>query len=231
MNDTHHKLSRIILAHAALSAAVSFVSSVKTRGLHRSTVFLALGVGLPAVGELLATGPLKLLRHRTRPRIAGVPLGILLGWYCVINGSLVVAERVLARLPISESQRRAALPPVAVLVGTSLDLVLDPCGLDIGLWEWRSDGACATEIEGPNDGSGVPIINYLGWILSVSGVVYIYGYFSEDDGFSGESCVPGLLLLPYYLAAVAWAIRSRNFRYLLYSAAFPTALGMGLRRR
>ncbi len=231
MNDADHKLSKIVLTHAALSAAVGFASSVRTRGLRRSTAFLALGVGLSAIGELLATGPLKLLRHRTRPRIAGVPPGVLLGWYCVINGSFTVAERVLARLPMRAGRQRASLPMTAALVGTSLDLVLDPCGLDVGLWEWRSDGLYAADVEGSNGRRGVPLVNYLGWIPLVSSVVYVYERCSGDGDQASESRVPGLLLLPYYLVAVAWAVRERRFHYVLCSALFPAALYAALEKR
>lgn len=230
MDDADPRLSKILLAGAALGATLNLADSVRERGPRNALTLFALGIGLPAIGELLATGPLKLLRHRTRPRVAGVPLGILLGWYCAINGSLTVAGRALARLPIGENRGLLALPIGAALAGTSLDLILDPCGLDAGLWEWRSDGTYAADVEGPNGRSGVPVTNYLGWISLVSGVVYVYEHLSEDDGFSGGSRVPGLILLPYYLAAVVWAIKERKFRYLLYSVSFPVALGMGLRR-
>jgi hypothetical protein len=33
-----------------------------------------------------------------------------------------------------------------------------------------------------------------------------------------------LLLLPYYLATVGWAVKRRKFGYLLLSAPFPVAL-------
>ncbi len=231
MNNADPRLSRLILAHAIPSATLNLVDSVRTRGLRRAIVLLVLAVGLPTVGELLATGPLKLLRHCTRPRIAGVPLGVLLGWYCVINGSLTVAERVLARLPMREGRQQASLPITAALVGTSLDLVLDPGGLDVGLWEWRSGGLYAAYVEGSNGRRGVPLVNYLGWISLVSSVVYVYERFSGDGDQATGSRVPGLLLLPYYLVAVAWAARERRFRYVLYSALFPVALYAALEKR
>lgn len=231
VDDADPRLSKILLASAALGAALNLVVAIRDRGYRDALTLFALSIGLPAIGELLATGPLKLLRHRTRPQAAGVPLGILLGWYCAINGSLTVAERVSARLPVSESRGQLAVPIGAALIGTSLDLILDPCGLDAGLWEWRADGAYAAEIEGPHGRSGVPVTNYLGWISLVSGVVYVYEYLSEDDSSSGGSRIPGLLLLPYYLAAVAWTIRKRKFRYLLYSVFFPVALYAGLKKR
>ena len=228
MNDANHWLSKPILIYTAVSAGLNLASSVRTRGIRRSVYFFALGTGLPAVGELLATGPLKLLRHRVRYRIAGVPLGILLGWYGVIHGSFVVAGRVSERLYLGEGARRMALPPLAALVGIGLDLILDPAGLDAGLWEWNADGAYAAEIEGANGNSGVPLINYLGWAALVGGVVYVYELGNEDEEVE---LLPAMLLLPYYLAAVGWALRRRRFRFLLYSAPFPVALYAALEKR
>ena len=80
VNDDGRRPSKIALALTALGACLNLASSVRTRGVRRSVALLALGAGLPAAGELLATGPLGLLRHRTRPRVAGVPVAIVLGW-------------------------------------------------------------------------------------------------------------------------------------------------------
>lgn len=226
MNDANHWLSKPILIYTAVSAGLNLASSVRTRGIRRSVYFFALGTGLPALGELLATGPLKLLRHRVRYRIAGVPLGILLGWYGVIHGSFVVAGRVSERLFLGEGTKRRILPPLAALVGIGLDLILDPAGLDAGLWEWNAEGAYAAEIEGANGNSGVPLINYLGWAALVGGVVYELGHEDEE-----VELLPAVLLLPYYLAAVGWALRRRRFRFLLYSAPFPVALYAALEKR
>ena len=228
MNEANHWLSKPILICTAVSAGLNLASSVRTRGVRRSVILFVLGTGLPAVGELLAMGPLKLLRHRVRFRIAGLPLGILLGWYSVIHGSFVVVGRVSERLYLGEGAKRMALPPLAALVGIGLDLILDPAGLDAGLWEWNADGAYAAEIKGANGNSGVPLINYLGWAALVGGVVYVYELGHEDEEVE---LLPAMLLLPYYLAAVGWALRRRRFRFLLYSAPFPGALYEGLEKR
>lgn len=214
-----------------MGAAVNLASSVRHRGLHRSLYFLALAIGLPAAGELLATGPMKLLRHRTRPRVAGVPVGIMLGWYCAVEGSLAVAERLLDRLPLSEGARRIALSPAAAFVGTSLDLVLDPAGLDAGLWCWKADGFYAREVVGANGRRGIPFVNYLGWLALVGGVVYLAGRAPGVRGHRETGLLPVLVLLAHYLTAAAWAVKERRFRYLAYSAAFPAALLAGATRR
>lgn len=218
----------MLLGAAAIAAGLNFASSVRTRGVRRSAFLFVLGAGLPAAGELLATGPLGLLRHRVRYRIAGVPLAILLGWYAVVHGSFVVAGRASKRLQRSEGAKRRTLPVLAALVGVGLDLVLDPAGLDAGLWEWNVDGAYAAEIQGANGHGGVPFINYLGWAALVGGVVYTYGLVYEDEEGGLLAALP---MLPLYLAAVGWSLRRRRLRYLLYSAPFPIALYAGLEKR
>jgi len=227
LDDVGPRFSKLILFCAALNAGLHLAASIRTRGLRRSALFFVLGTGLPAVGELLATGPLKLLRHRVRYRIAGVPLAILLGWYAVIHGSFVIARRVSERLRRGEDVENT-VPALAALIGVGLDLILDPAGLDVGLWEWNVDGAYAEEVVGPNGHRGVPLVNYLGWISLVGSVTYVYGPGCEDEA---EHHLPALLLLPYYLAAVGWALKRRKFGYLLLSAPFPIALYVALENR
>jgi uncharacterized membrane protein len=226
LNDLGPRLSKLMLAYTAVNAGLHLAASIRIRGLHRSALFFALGTGLPATGELLATGPLKLLRHRVRYRVAGVPLAIVLGWYAVIHSSFAVARRVSERFHPGEDAKRSILPAVATLVGVGLDLILDPAGLDIGLWEWNVDGAYAGEVVGPNGRRGVPLINYLGWISLVGGVTCVYG-----PGGEAENRLPALLLLPYYLAAVGWALKRRKLGYLLLSVPFPVALYAALENR
>jgi uncharacterized membrane protein len=229
LDDVGPRLSKVILFCAVLNAGLHLVASIRTRGLRRSALFFALGTGLPAAGELLATGPLKLLRHRLRYRIAGVPLAILLGWYAAIHGSVVIARRISGRLHRGEDTKRVTVPALATLIGVGLDLILDPAGLDVGLWEWNKDGAYAGEVVGPNGHRGVPLVNYLGWISLVGGVAGVYGLARQKD--DEEELLPALLLLPLYLASVGWALKRRRFRYLLLSAPFSVALYATLENR
>jgi len=228
LNDASSRHSKLILTCSALGAGLNLASSVRARGIRRTTFMFVLGTGLPAAGELLATGPLKLLRHRLRYRIAGVPFAILLGWYCVIHGSFVVAGRISNRFFPDEGARISTLPTVAALVATALDLILDPAGLEAGLWEWSADGVYASGIQGANGCNGVPLVNYLGWIALVGGVVYALSNEREDEA---DEFLPALLLIPLYLATTWWAIKRRRFRYLLYSALFPVALYSALENR
>src|SRR5215208_3765669 len=122
LNDVGPRLSKLMLVCTALNAGLHLAASIRARGLRRSALFFALGTGLPAAGELLATGPLKLLRHRVRYRIAGVPLAIVLGWYVVIHGSFVIARRVSERIRLGENTEKT-VPALAALIGVGLDLI------------------------------------------------------------------------------------------------------------
>ena len=98
------------------------------------------------------------------PQIGGVPLAVALGWYNIGYNAYCVAEHLLA------GKGDRVLAPAAALVATDLDLLLDPCGLDLGLWEWSRSGPYAAEVEGPNGSHGIPAFNFAGWI----GLSYIY---------------------------------------------------------
>jgi Carotenoid biosynthesis protein len=181
------------------------------------------------------------LRHRTEPRLKGVPLAVALGWYNVAYGTLAVMESILNRADPNKDQRsRTLLAPGTALVATSLDLLVDPFGLDHGLWEWSDDGAYATEIEGPNGKHGVPLLNFIGWLGLIASVTLADQRLDPDDERTRPS-QPGaadspevgrtaaLLLLPYYLPAAVWALKRRKAKYLLYSAPFSVAAWAALR--
>ncbi len=227
MTDADPRISRLLLAHATTTAALNLADSIRTHGPRRATTLFTLSTALPAFGELLVTGPLGLLHHRTKPRLKGVPIAILLLWYNVICGTHAATQRSLARTNLEENARHEALPLATALVATSLDLVADPFGLDAGLWEWKVDGAYAPEVVSENGHHGVPVLNYWGWLVVIMAVLLGYTRIFRDGG--SASRLPVLLLLPQYLASVGWALKRRRPEYLLYSALFPIAAYFGLK--
>lgn len=228
MDDVDPRTSKLLLGYAILGAILNLADATRTRGPLRAAAFFILSTGLPAFGEALVTGPFNLLRHRTKPRIGGVPIAILLLWYNIIYGAHAATERTLARLPMDATRRRETLPLATALVATNLDLIMDPFGLDAGLWEWKVDGAYAPDIEGHNERSGVPVLNYWGWMVVVMGVVLIYTRLFPKGG--PGSRLPVLLLLPYYLAPAVWAAKNRP-KHLFYSALFPLVVYFGLKEK
>jgi uncharacterized membrane protein len=214
------RLSAALTAHASAVASLSAAHSLRARGPRRTLLFAALGGSIPFLGELLAIHVLKALRHHVRPRPAGVPLAVALGWYNVGYNAYSVAEHLLARAGTGGR----TVTPAAALAATNLDLLLDPCGLDLGLWEWSRGGPYAAEVDGPNGASGIPAYNFAGWIGLVSAAALAYRWFAPDDPSPPGGRTPALLLLSYYLPAAAWATRRRRRKHLIYSAPIAAAL-------
>lgn len=239
MSRSDPRLSRSVTAHAVAVAALSVAHSLRARGLRRTLLFAALGNTIPAVGEYLAVNGARALRHHTRPQARGVPLAITLGWYNVSYAVFSVTESLLRAAGFRGSGRHRALPPAVALLATDLDLLLDPAGLDAGLWEWSGEGAYASEVRGRNGRRGVPLYNFAGWLAIESSIASVYRSLAPDEGTAdpGRPWAAGgpeagraaaLLLLLYYLPAAAWAIRRRGWRFLLYSAPFSVALLLAL---
>jgi uncharacterized membrane protein len=226
------QLSRAVTAHALVVAGLSVTHSLWARGLRRTLLFAALGYAIPVLGELLAVNVLKVLRHHLRPQVAGVPVAIALGWYNVTYGTFAVTESILNATGLRENERSRALAPAAALAATNLDLLLDPYGLDLGLWEWSRDGSYATEVEGSNGKRGIPLLNHAGWIGLTTSVALAYQSLAPSTAAGPEAGrSAALLLLFYYLPAAAWATKGHRRRYLLYSAPFAMALWWGLKGR
>jgi uncharacterized membrane protein len=230
------RLSRAISAHALISAGLNFAHSLRVRGLRRTLLFAALGSAIPILGELWTINVLKLLRHHVRPQVAGVPLAVALGWYNVTYGTFAMIESILDVSEPREGERSRALAPAAALAATSLDLLLDPAGLDLGLWQWSVDGPYAAEVEGPGGMRGVPLLNFAGWLGMTAGVTLAYGRLgpvvaASSGGIGGPEAgrSAALLLLSYYLPAAAWAAKGRRRQYLLYSAPFSAMACVALK--
>ena len=124
------------------------------------------------------------------------------------------------------------------------DAVLIPFGngaLLAGVGTWLKSrapstdviGVCA-EVERPSGERGVPLLNFAGWLGLTAGVALAYQRLGSD-GAAGSPRAratggpeagrdAALLLLSYYLPAVAWATKRHRREYLLYSAPFSVAL-------
>jgi hypothetical protein len=120
--------------------------------------------------------------------------------------------------------------------------VLDPFGLELGLWEWSEDGPYASEVKGPNGKRGVPLLNFAGWLVLTTGVTLAYqrlqtgGYADdapdpEDSGGPGAERAAALLLLSYYLPAEVWALKQGRRKYMILSVPFATTLCAALKGR
>jgi uncharacterized membrane protein len=231
------RLSKAVTAHSLVATAISFVHSLRTRGLRHTLLFALSGTLIPVLAELVAVNVLKVVRHHARPQVGGVPLAIALLWYNVGYGTVAMVMGTS-----NPHKERTAFVPTVALAATSFDLLLDPFGMDLGLWEWSGDGPYAPEIKGPNGNGGIPLLNFAGWIALTTSVALAYqrlesaqndAYASGpgDGGGPASQRAAALLLLSYYLPAVAWALKRERRKYLLYSAPFATTLWAALKGR
>lgn len=238
MGGLDPRLSKALTVHALVVAGLSLTHSLRARGLRRTLLFAALGNAIPVLGELLAVNVLKLLRHHVRPQVGGVPLAVALGWYNVAYGTFAMMENILNVSRLHEVEQSRALAPAAALAATSLDLLLDPAGLDLGLWQWSVDGPYAADVEGPSGKRGVPLLNFAGWLGVTTSITLAYQRLGPvvaagSGGVGGPEVgrSAALLLLSYYLPAAAWAAKGRRRHYLLYSAPFSAVAWAALKER
>ncbi len=234
------RVSKAVTAHSLIVAALNVVHSLRTRGLRRTLLFAALGNAIPILGELLAVHILRMLRHHVRSQVKGVPLAIALGWYNVGYGTLAIVKGTINNAANPQGRKSLVLASATALGATSFDLLLDPFGLKLGLWEWSEDGLYASEVKGPNGKCGVPLLNFAGWLALTTGVTLSYQRLQirgnvadapdpEDNDGPGAERAAALLLLSYYLPAAVWALKRGRRQYLLYSAPFATTLWAAIR--
>jgi len=132
---------RHALAFFLISVAITFtVENIgAATGFPFGRYHFAVDAGLPHIGTI--------------PIIVG-PLWFGAGYFCWIVASVLLdgADRRLDR-----TLNRIALPIVAAFVMTQWDLVMDPPNATIAkAWIWHDGGA----------DFGVPLSNYLGWLLT-----------------------------------------------------------------
>ena len=242
MSELDPRVSKVVSAHSLIVAALSVIHSVRTWGVRGTLLFAALGNAIPILGELLAVRLLKILRHHARPQVSGVPLAIVLGWYNVGYGTLAMVQGTIndAADP-HQGKESLTIARAVALAATTFDLLLDPFGLDLGLWEWSGGGPYASEVKGPNGKRGIPLLNFVGWLALTSGVTLAYQRLesggniaeppdSEEGSGQGSERAAAVLLLSYYLPAALWAQKRGKRKYLLYSAPFATMMWATLRR-
>jgi len=153
----------------------------------------------------------------------GVPIAVALVWAAVISSALALA----ARRGLRPAPARAL---AAALFAVTLDLTIEPVAVRRGLWEWTPPGPWL----------GVPIGNFVGWVVIVAG----YGIGAErwaGGGRFATEAVRRLLLAATALAALIavgmlWtrlgmeAALGRRGGWLAWGLVLVTTAALGLRR-
>lgn len=94
-----------------------------------------------------------------QPQLGGVPLLIPLAWMMMLPPAWAIASAILKHEE-REGSRKIKFILLSALAFTAWDLFLDPQMVGWNFWVW----------EIPGQYFGIPLVNYLGWIL-VSGLL------------------------------------------------------------
>jgi uncharacterized membrane protein len=102
-------------------------------------------------------------------KLGHVPLLIPLAWFMMVYPSYIIANLAVERRAIGTRPGAAALVRLAcvgAVVMTVWDLIIDPIlsGPSIRAWDWEAGGPYF----------GIPIQNYLGWLLTTFTVYVAY---------------------------------------------------------
>jgi len=152
------------------------------------------------------------------PRVAGlVPYLLPLSWVPLVLGA--VAATAPATAPAGKLPRRRALWVLyAAVLLTLVDVVLDPGAISLGFWVYPEGGSYY----------GVPVTNFLGWLLSSSLAAAILLTLGCPEW---NSVPPPPGLLDSAVIAVAFWLGVAVFSGLLFPAVFGVALFVYLLRR
>ena len=172
-------LLRGMLVGVLMQSAAVLVILYNAWGLARTVKTFAIVTILSYLAELLgsSTGfPFGKYRYTDilQPQIAGVPLLIPLAWMMMLPPAWAIAQIILSKAQnlkheIHKGARRKTLKKpswdfvpfvfkfafLSSLAFTAWDLFLDPQMVGFGFWVW----------EAPGQYFGIPLSNYLGWIV------------------------------------------------------------------
>jgi uncharacterized membrane protein len=157
------RFHELVVAPAAL--VVAAVHARRALGGRRAAVEL---VVLAAYGYALEAAAIRVFSSHTYGAAwalapLGVPLAVAMVWAAIIASAMALAARTGAR----SAPARAG---IAALIAVSLDLLMEPVAVRLGLWRWTPAGPWL----------GVPVGNFVGWTVIVAGYAFGAERFAGD---------------------------------------------------
>ncbi|MSP13459.1 MAG: carotenoid biosynthesis protein [Chloroflexi bacterium] len=197
----------------------SLAHAILTLGSRRALLFflLAFTVSLlfESVGVLTGWiyGPYH-YTERLGVKIFGlVPLLIPIAWFMMIYPSYILVEYLADSRPYRGWWWLIWLSGMSALAMTAWDLVMDPIMVGSAHWVWEVSGAYF----------GIPIQNYIGWLLTTFVIYLAYRSLTE-----GQPLTPGQALRPIdpifaLLPVVAYAITWLGNVAIAFQTGWPGA--------
>ena len=197
--------------------------SIKVRGSRPTAHFLGIAAAVAFATETLAVNATEVFHHHLHPQILQVPVQIVCGWVVYLYAGFAMTLALVG--PVQSGSGGLAFCVVAALVTTVLDLIADPVGVRLGAFTYHQGGAFMPEIEGTNGAHGIPLGNYVGWMLVATGTNVLFWLRSRPG--SDETAHGRVEALLFYLTVfVATAIPALRLGYvqLLLIGGLPVAL-------
>ncbi|SDX80311.1 putative membrane protein [Halopenitus persicus] len=149
------------------------------------------------------------------PMLGGVPLALPVFFIPLVVNAYLLSLLLLG--PRADHPAVRLLTVIAAVV--AMDVVLDPGAVALGFWRYDAGGAFY----------GVPLSNYLGWVLSATVAVL-----ALDRAFDRDRLLARLESCPFMLDdmvsfVILWGVIGLRFGALL-PAAVAAAFGVGLVR-
>ena len=175
----------------------SLTHAIYTLGWRHTLVFFSLSAVISWAFEQagVATGAIYGPYHYTDVlgmKLGNVPLLIPLAWFMMIYPSYVLANFIASDRPAGSQGKLGRIIGLAFLsaaIMTAWDLVVDPVlsGPAVKAWIWEQGGPYF----------GIPVQNYIGWMLTTFTVYLIYRLFERrfDSRPIGVLTVP-IALMP-----------------------------------
>lgn len=149
---------------------------IAIEGLWRTAVFFAISAvvsyGMEEIG--VRTGVIYGAYHYSNllgAKLGDVPVIIPLAWFMMIYPSWMVARALLHGVDTHSISGLTAQAVVAAWVMTAWDLAMDPRMAAGGTWVWENGG----------DYFGVPLRNYVGWLLTTFLVYWVVGWLGRGE--------------------------------------------------
>jgi len=186
----------------------SLLSSMDSLGWRGSALLLAVSATIGLAMEILGVlygipfGNYRYSEESPIPMILGlVPVNIPLFWFVIAYSSASITNTILR--PRGEALWRGLASLVDGLCATSWDLIMDPVQVNVmRAWRWTPEGRFF----------GVPLSNFLGWILVVWLITFTFR--TIHHGEWGETDIPLLIYLQLWFATTAAAAVRRHPEYL-----------------
>ena len=153
--------------------------AVLTKGWKRSLLMFALSFLVAFIAEALGVnfGLVFGLYHYTPAlgiSLFGVPLLAALAWEPIVYAAFCLSEMLASRRENLQNRSTRLtstlwMAAIGALATTAWDLMIDPIAVSQGWWTWTHGGAYV-----PYVANGVPISNFLGWLLVAFVINLVY---------------------------------------------------------